>query len=88
MRLPDFADDSPGFTSYPENDIRTHRQLARFGAWMGNIGLISFGYLGVTEASMWLLAIGIIAYSVCQTMSIQLRLQALEWELKYVGESE
>ena len=81
MNLKDYLPTvGPGFTDYPENDIRTHRELAWVGRWMGNIGLVLFAYLGITEESVLLLAAGIVAYFVCQHMSMRLRLEALEWE--------
>ena len=81
MNLKDYLPTGgPGFTDYPENDIRTHRKIASSTRWIGIFALIGIS----AQASRWmepqLFGVAAIAYLMCMHASTHLRLQALEWE--------
>lgn len=81
-------DDSPGFSDYPENDIRTHRSMAKWGERAAAV---------VFFAGVWLAAlqspnvevVGMLSFAaLIYAASNRMRQQALEWELQLERERE
>lgn len=74
-------DDSPGFTSEPENDIKTHRSI---GSFLSNIGSIFFfGTLLAANAMPSPIeygAMGVAVSSIIIGAGQGMKIQALRWE--------
>lgn len=75
-------DDTPGYSDYPEADIRAHRSNAK---WARRLGMliaaagVLFGAKTGDASNVWMgLAWGLLGL----WASANLRLQALEWEVK------
>lgn len=73
--------DGPGYTDYPDNDIRTHRKIAWSLRWMGLLGLVLFTYIALQTGPVWMLGVAVAVYLICNQASSQLRIEALEWEV-------
>lgn len=74
--------DGPGYTDYPEVDIRAHRKNARFLRLIGVGMLIVLFSGGVIFQNLQSLALAILVYLVCLQLSSEHRLEALEWEIE------
>lgn len=69
---------SPGFTDYPEVDIKTHRSIARSTRLIGLFAFLGGLYAFHTmDIPLWA---PFVAGLFCELSATNLRLQALEWE--------
>ena len=84
-RLQEFwpHDDSPGWTDYPRNDIRTHRFIAR---WNRRTAIVVFfgglWYASTMSKAPSLAALVVALAAWLYAVSNRVRLDALEWELQ------
>jgi hypothetical protein len=82
-------DDSPGFTDYPENDIRAHRHIAR---WNRRFAVaIFFGglwYASTTATPATTAAVALALAASFYTSSNGMEVQALRWELQLEREED
>jgi len=80
-------DDSPGFSDYPENDIRTHRSMAKFGERAAGVVFFIGIWLAHTSSRVAVAAMVSFAALIYAT-SNRMRQQALRWELELQKEEE
>lgn len=74
-------DDSPGFTEYPENDIKTHRSIGSFLSNMGSIFFFGTIFAGnVMPEPLLYSAIGISMSALIIGSGQGMKIQALRWE--------
>jgi hypothetical protein len=80
-------DDSPGFTDYPENDIKTHRLMAKWGERAAAV--VFFGGVWLAQRSPELEAVGMLSFAaLIYAASNRMRQQALRWELQLEREEK
>jgi hypothetical protein len=80
-------DDSPGFSDHPENDIRTHRSMAKWGERAAAV--VFFGGVWLAQRSPELEAVGMLSFAaLIYAASNRMRQQALRWELQLEREEK
>lgn len=81
-------DESPGYTEYPEADIKAHRanavQSRRFGLVLFIGAIIA---TSVTGDGNYFIA-GVALAALCMWASASFRVQALEWEVQLERDNE
>jgi len=80
-------DDSPGFSDYPENDIRTHRSMAKWGERAAAV--VFFAGVWLAQQSPNVEVVGMLSFAaLIYAASNRMRQQALRWELQLERERD
>ena len=75
------------YTDYPENDIRTHRSIAKWNSRIAVAVLLGGAYYATTvEPTLEVGAIAVAVASLVFVSAQSMRIQALEWELEETTE--
>ncbi|WP_224332888.1 hypothetical protein [Haloprofundus halobius] len=74
--------DGPGHTDYPEVDIRTHRNIAKWNFRIGIAAGVAGLYYGSKTGETWTMFAGLAFAALSFWSATQLRLEALEWEVE------
>lgn len=77
------------YTDYPENDIRTHRSIAKWNRRLA-YPIMAGGcfYYARYESEPWVLAIVFAVTALVLVSAYGMRIQALEWELEELKNDE